>query len=162
MSLFYLVRKNLENILLCMLILSLIAFGSFVIAGVVNQEGEANHVESTSVISTTDAARINLQAGEALYSRCLGCHSPSYNRTGPKHCGIANRKAGSVEGFVYTDAMRASGIVWNENTLDQFLQSPLAFVPGTSMGYFGVESDQERELIVTYLLSLTSLNSACD
>lgn len=91
------------------------------------------------------------RAGEAIYSRCLACHALAYDRTGPRHCGLFGRRAGSVKGFPYSDAMRHSNIVWNEATLNRFLASPLKTVPGTSMGYAGVKDDKERADLIAYL-----------
>ena len=91
------------------------------------------------------------KAGEAIYSRCLACHALAYDRTGPRHCGLFGRHAGSVPGFAYSDAMRHSNIVWDEVTLNRFLANPLKTVPGTSMGYAGVKDDKERADLIAYL-----------
>ena len=93
----------------------------------------------------------NANAGEAIYSRCLACHALAYDRTGPRHCGLFGRRAGSVEGFEYSSAMRKSKIVWNEKTLDRFLANPLKAVPGTAMGYAGVADRRERADLIAYL-----------
>lgn len=91
------------------------------------------------------------RAGEAIYSRCLACHALEYDRTGPRHCGLLGRRAGSVKGFGYSDAMRRSGLVWNQATLDRFLADPMKVVPGTSMGYAGVSDARERADLIAYL-----------
>jgi len=91
------------------------------------------------------------KAGEAVYSRCLACHALAYDRTGPRHCGLFGRRAGSVEGFAYSDAMKRSRIVWSETTLDRFLADPLQTVPGTAMGYAGVTDGRERTDLIAYL-----------
>ena len=90
-------------------------------------------------------------AGEAIYSRCAACHSLAHDRTGPRHCGLFGRRAGTVPGFEYSDAMKRSKIVWNERTLDRFLANPLAAVPGTSMGYAGVTDRKERADLIAYI-----------
>jgi cytochrome c len=92
-----------------------------------------------------------IAAGEAVYSRCLACHALAYDRTGPRHCGLFGRRAGSVPGFDYSPAMRRSGIVWNEKTLDRFIANPGQTVPGTSMGYAGVKDKKERADLIAYL-----------
>jgi cytochrome c len=89
--------------------------------------------------------------GEQIYHRCQGCHSVDRNRIGPMHKGLFGRQAGSVPGFAYSDAMKNSGIVWNEQTLDQFLEDPRKMVPGTKMTYAGVKSAQERADLIAYL-----------
>ncbi len=90
-------------------------------------------------------------AGQAVYERCLACHALEYDRTGPRHCGLFGRRAGSVPGFAYSGAMQRSRIVWDEKTLDLFLADPMKTVPGTSMGYAGVKDRQERADLIAYL-----------
>jgi cytochrome c len=89
--------------------------------------------------------------GAAIYARCGACHALAYDRTGPRHCGLFGRRAGSVNGFTYSDAMKRSKIVWNEKTLDRFLANPMKAVPGTSMGYAGIADAQERADLLAYL-----------
>lgn len=93
----------------------------------------------------------DVRAGEAVYARCLACHALGYDRTGPRHCGLFGRRAGSVKGFVYSDAMKRSKIVWNEKTLDLFLADPVKTIPGTAMGYAGVKDGKERADLIAYL-----------
>lgn len=95
-------------------------------------------------------------AGEAIYGRCQGCHSIDRNRTGPKHQGLFGRKAGSVAGYDYSKAIQESGIVWDEATLDKFLENPRAMVPGTRMTYAGVKDPQERADLIAYLKAATA------
>lgn len=92
-----------------------------------------------------------VHAGQAIYARCAACHSLTYNRTGPKHCGLFGRRAGSLADFQYSEAMKHSGIVWNEKTLDQFLANPMKRVPGTAMGYAGIPDPKERHALIAYL-----------
>ncbi len=93
----------------------------------------------------------NPKNGEAIYARCLACHALAYDRTGPRHCGLFGRRAGSVKDFPYSGAMQRSKIVWNEESLDRFLASPLTAMPGTTMGYAGVQDQQERADLIAYL-----------
>jgi len=97
------------------------------------------------------ASRGNPQAGEAIYARCLGCHALAYDRTGPRHCGLFGRRAGSMKDFPYSDAMKRSNIVWSAKTLGRFLANPLQAVPGTAMGYAGVTDLRERADLIAYL-----------
>jgi len=93
--------------------------------------------------------------GQQIYARCQGCHSIERNRIGPMHKGLFGRLAGSVPGFAYSAAMRNSGIVWSEATLDRFLQGPRQMVPGTKMTYAGVPDPQERADLIAYLRQAT-------
>lgn len=99
--------------------------------------------------------------GEKIYTRCFACHALERDRTGPRHCGLFGRKAGSVPGFEYSSAMKKSGIVWNEKTLNLFLANPAKTVPGTSMGYDGVKDSQERNDLIAYLKKATQPGAQC-
>jgi cytochrome c len=90
-------------------------------------------------------------AGAAIYDRCVACHALAYDRTGPRHCGLLGRRAGSVQGFAYSPAMKDSSIVWTGETLDRFLANPWKAVPGTAMGYAGVADAKERADLIAYL-----------
>lgn len=109
--------------------------------------------------AATDRRPAQVQAGEAVYARCLACHALEYDRTGPRHCGLFGRRAGTVEGFAYSDAMRKSGIVWNDKTLDRFLADPVKVVPGTTMGYAGVKDDKERAALIAYIKNANTSGS---
>ena len=89
--------------------------------------------------------------GEQIYARCLACHALTFDRVGPRHCGLLGRRAGSVPGFDYSPAMKNSKITWNEKTLDRFLMNPLDMVPGTTMTYAGVPDAKDRADLIAYL-----------
>jgi len=95
-------------------------------------------------------------AGEKLYSRCQGCHSIDVNRVGPRHQGLFGRMAGGLEDYNYSDAMKASGIVWDETTLDRFLAAPRDFIKGTRMPFAGMKDPQERADLIAYLKQATA------
>lgn len=93
-----------------------------------------------------DAAR-----GEQLYvSRCGACHSLDENRAGPAHRGVFGRKAAAASGFDYSPALKASGIVWNEKTLERWLADPEKLVHGQKMG-FSVPDAKDRADVIAYL-----------
>lgn len=105
-------------------------------------------------LAATDAVR-----GEQLYVRCIACHALATDRVGPRHCGLLGRRAGSVPGFEYSRAMKKSGLVWDEKTLDRFLAKPLAVVPGSSMTYDGVPQARDRADLVAYLKAVNGTPS---
>jgi cytochrome c len=108
-------------------------------------------IASTASAGKTAAVVGDPTAGEGVYARCLGCHALAYNRTGPMHCGLFGRRAGSVAGFSYSRAMQHSNLLWNRKTLDRFLANPLKVVPGTAMGYAGIADKKERTDLIAYL-----------
>lgn len=89
--------------------------------------------------------------GEQIYARCMACHALAYDRVGPRHCGLLGRRAGSVPGFAYSEAMKGSRITWDEKTLDWFLAQPMKAVPGTTMTYDGVPDAKDRADLIAYL-----------
>lgn len=100
--------------------------------------------------------------GAQIYQRCLACHSLEYNRSGPRHCGLFGREAGSLPGYVYSKAMKASGITWDTQELDRFLENPLKSLPGTKMAYAGVKDPQERADLIAYLKQATRDPAICE
>ncbi len=107
-----------------------------------------------ALAAAADPPRGDPARGEAIYGRCLACHSIDRDRTGPRHEGLIGRRVGSVPGFQYSPAMRKAGetgMVWDEGTLDRFLESPTRFIPGTRMGYAGIKDAQERADLIAFL-----------
>jgi cytochrome c len=120
----------------------------------------AGLVFAGAVSAAPDAAA--LKRGEEVYARCAACHAIEANRTGPQHCGLFGRRAGTAPGFDgYSKAMRASGIVWDEHSLNVFLQDPIKAVPGTAMGYAGVKDDKERADLIAWLREATRPGKTC-
>ncbi len=96
--------------------------------------------------------------GEKVFLKCKTCHAleAGTNKIGPSLAGLFGRKAGSVESFKYSDAMKNSGIVWDEKTLDEYVAKPAAKVPGTKMTFAGISKDDEREDLIAYLKKATA------
>ena len=109
-------------------------------------------------LAPTLAAEEQGDAGQVSYNNaCRTCHSfkPDDNRLGPTLHGIVGRKAGSIEGFAFSPSMKASGITWDEATLDKFISDPNAVVSGNKMQpYGGIADAGERKKIVDYLKTL--------
>lgn len=87
-------------------------------------------------------------------NHCRTCHSVQEgdHRLGPSLHNVIGREAGSQEGASYSSAMRASPVVWDEQTLDRFLENPDAVVPGNNMTpYSGITDADVRAAIVGYL-----------
>lgn len=95
--------------------------------------------------------------GEAAYNNaCRTCHSakPGDNRLGPHLNGIVvvGRKAGSAEGFAYSQAMKNAGVTWDETSLDKFIANPEAVVQGNNMKpYTGIQYAAQRKAIIEFL-----------
>jgi cytochrome c len=97
-------------------------------------------------------------AGEtpAAFNQCKICHTtePGKNLIGPSLAGVYGRKAGTQAGYPYSPAMRASGLTWDDATLDRFLEAPMKAVPGTRMTYAGLKDAAARKEIIAHLKAL--------
>lgn len=108
------------------------------------------------VLSNTPNYANEESAGKLAYNQCIGCHSFGYSRTGPDHCGVIGRQAGTVKDYDYSIAMRESAIVWDQQALDEFLTSPLSFIQGTTMGFAGISDPQKRQVLIEYIKEKSS------
>ena len=92
--------------------------------------------------------------GAQLYeARCSACHSVDENRVGPRHKKVVGRKAGSVRGFEYSQALAKARFVWTQPLLERWLTDPEALVPGQKMGY-RLEQAKDRQDVIAYLATL--------
>ncbi len=97
------------------------------------------------VVSTGAALAQDVAAGETSFRKCAPCHSigpDATNKVGPVLNGLDGRKAGSVDGFNYSDANKASGITWGEAVFKEYIKDPRAKVPGTKMVFAGIKSEK--------------------
>lgn len=115
---------------------------------------------AAAVSCTPEEAALIAKGAQSWERRCAGCHSLDKNRIGPKHRGVYGRKAGAVEDFKYSKALRTLNVVWTDKTLDPWLTSPIAFAPGTSMG-LSVEKPADRAAIIAWLKSVSPGSGSC-
>ena len=99
--------------------------------------------------SAQDAA-----AGEKVFAVCKACHQVgdnAKNAVGPVLNGLIGRKAGSVDGYNYSDANKNSGIVWGEQAFAEYIKDPRAKIPGTKMIFAGIKNEQEIKDLWAYI-----------
>jgi cytochrome c len=104
-----------------------------------------------AVASAQDA-----ENGKKLFTKCAPCHAigpGAKNKVGPELNGIVGRKAASVEGFTYSDALKGSGITWDDAALHEWIADPKKKVPGTKMLFPGVKDETERDDLLAYIES---------
>ena len=88
----------------------------------------------------------DVEAGESSFKKCMPCHDigeDAKNKVGPELNGLDGRKAGTADGFNYSDANKNSGITWSEATFKEYIKDPRAKVPGTKMIFPGVKNEKE-------------------
>lgn len=101
----------------------------------------------------------HLARGEILSFACRACHGlapgdPS--PLGPPLHGMFGRPAASLPDFKYSRALKESGIVWTEETLDAWLARPDGFIPGNDMAFAGFRSADDRRALIAYLKMQTA------
>jgi len=106
-------------------------------------------------------AAANLKRGQLLYMVCKACHDVEAglpHKVGPNLHGMFGRKAGTAEGFKYTDALVKSGLVWTPETMDAWLKQPGAIVPGNGMAFAGIANDADRASLIAWLMASSGAN----
>ena len=108
--------------------------------------------------SHSAAAEGDVAKGEKLFKRCAACHSleAGKKKVGPSLAGVFGRTAGTVEGFKYSKAMMASEVVWDEETIDQYLEKPKTFIPKNKMAFPGFKKPEQRADVIAYLKEATA------
>jgi cytochrome c len=113
-------------------------------------------------ICATGAAAQDAEKGENVFKACRACHQVgegAKNGVGPVLNGIVGRKAGSIEGFNYSEANKeagAGGLVWTEEKLFEYLEKPMVFMPKTKMAYAGLKDEGDRKDIIAFLKTQTA------
>lgn len=102
-------------------------------------------------------AQIKIAAGKDLFeAECRRCHATDASDAsyGPLLEGVFGRKAGTFEGYPYSDALKAAGFVWTEGALKAWMEDNDGFVPGTKMRHVGIEDATVQDFILEYLKSI--------
>ncbi len=110
------------------------------------------------LVLPTLAMAQDAEAGKKVFaSKCGACHAipgpGATNKAGPNLTGVIGRKAGTAEGFAYSDAMKAAGWVWDEATFKEYITDPKKKVPGNKMLFPGLKDELDRDNIYAYLAS---------
>src|SRR3954453_887072 len=100
----------------------------------------------------------SVEKGAASAKKCAACHTfekGGPNRVGPNLFGIVERARASEPGFNYSAAMKSKGGNWTFDDLNKFIANPKGFIPGTAMGFAGIQKDSERPDVIAYVNSLS-------
>lgn len=92
--------------------------------------------------------------GEDVFKKCRACHQVgegAKNVVGPLLNGIFGRKAGSIEGFKYSDANKESGLTWDDKTFATYIKDPKAAMPGNKMAFVGIKDEKDVADLMAYL-----------
>ena len=116
----------------------------------------AGAVVAAAMASASAAMAQDAAAGAVYFKqRCQTCHAIAEgepSRMGPNLFGIVGDEAASRE-FKYSPALSEAGLVWDLETLDGFLKSPMATVRGTRM-LVATPNDEKRANLIAFLETL--------
>jgi len=109
-------------------------------------------VTAPAMAQTPDEATMKL--GQRVFLMCRSCHSTENDgrhKVGPNLNGLFGAKAGAKADFKYSDAVAKSGIIWSEETINEWLVKPKNFLPGNKMAFAGVPKEPDRKALIAYL-----------
>jgi cytochrome c len=128
--------------------LVLLAVGSVAVAG----------TASAQYVPTFSLLRAEQAAGRKLFvDHCAACHAQNPGTLvvfGPSLDGVVGRRAGSVAGFPYSEALKNSGLVWTEDNLRKWIADSAHMVPGTLMPHASITDPAEQIYLIAYLKTL--------
>jgi cytochrome c len=139
----------------------IVILGAFALVGALAGCGDKAPDQSSAspapaaTASSTIASAAVTDPAPMAFATCRSCHStePGQNGIGPTLHGIVGSKAGAVEGYAFSPALKNAGITWDRQSLDTWLQGPMKMVPGTKM-VLPVADAQKRKAIIDYLETL--------
>ena len=111
------------------------------------------------VAVSTPSLAADIKAGEKVFKKCKACHvvDAEKNKTGPHLVNIMGRKAGTLESYTkYSKAMVAADVIWDETTLDAYLEKPKKYIKGTKMAFAGLRKEKDRVNVIAYLKSFSN------
>jgi cytochrome c2 len=122
----------------------------FVVGGLVAASMPRAGVFDTVALAQAAA---DAEKGKALFEQCAACHAldGSGDYDGPSLKGVIGRRAGSLEDYRYSAAMKRSDVTWDAGTLDKYIADPQAFIPGNRMAFAGIADKAERDDLIAYL-----------
>lgn len=121
------------------------------------EPAERTEAEAKALLASYPAPynAADLDDGEAKFALCRSCHTITpggANMTGPNLHGVFGRKAASVEGYNYSDALKQATFVWDAEHLDQWLADPKNYLPGNKMTFAGLKEAEDRRDLIAYLM----------
>lgn len=112
--------------------------------------------QATTTATATETASPAADGRPASFAMCVSCHAVEKGKhgIGPSLAGVYGTKAGEIEGYAFSAPLKASGLTWDDATLDKWLESPAKLVPGSKMTFAGMTDPAKRKEVIEYLKTL--------
>lgn len=143
-----------------MILVSAVALGLAACGSPSSEEAAApaadNAPAAADAAPASSAAVADAGGKPAAFAQCAACHSvePGKHGIGPSLAGVYGTKAGDIPGYVFSDKLKASGLTWDDATLDKWLAGPMKMVPGTKMSFAGMPDAAKRKELIEYMKTL--------
>jgi cytochrome c len=92
--------------------------------------------------------------GKEIFLACTACHTEKADALGPSLKGVVGRKAGSLQDFRYSAAMKRANLTWTEANLHDYLTDPQGKVKGNRMPFSGLPNANDVNDVIAYLVTL--------
>lgn len=105
------------------------------------------------VLGAAAAEAADVAKGKKVFNRCKACHSleAGKRKVGPSLHGVFGRTSGTLEGFKFSKAMAEAGIVWDEQTIGEYLKAPKTYIKGNKMAFAGLRKQADIDNLMAYL-----------
>lgn len=140
-----------------MILVSALALGLAACGSPAEEQPAADSAPAAADAAPAAAPAVADAGGKpAAFAQCAACHAvePGKHGIGPSLAGVYGTKAGEIAGYAFSEKLKASGLTWDDATLDQWLAGPMKMVPGTKMSYAGMSDAAKRKELIEYMKTL--------
>ncbi|OOY28793.1 cytochrome c family protein [Thioclava sp. L04-15] len=120
--------------------------------GLLDAQEEGGNAGAEEQVAAVELGTGDAAKGAKIFGKCKACHSlEGKNGVGPHLDGVVNRAVASVDGFGYSDAIKAHGGEWTLEALNEWLANPKDYIPGNKMSFAGLKKAEDRNDVIAYL-----------
>lgn len=117
------------------------------------QEGEQDGAAADEDLEARIAA-VPPEEGQKVFRKCQSCHTieeGAPHRVGPNLYGVMGRDKATAEGYSYSSALTSLPGPWTHQDMEDYLENPRAYAPGTKMTFAGLKSQDERIAVIAFM-----------